>query len=132
MSNMERTEGGKNMRKVNAIIERASDGNYSIYMDADDMSYLVTGTGKTEEEAIDVFLKGYEDIKAYYAEQNKPFEEVIFIFVRDMWHSKDEKPESDRELLIKTSFGGHIVNKAYYPWIEKWCYIDDLIPSKDG
>lgn len=51
------------MRKVNAIIEKASDGNYSIYMDADDMPYLVTGTGKTVEEARKVFEDGYEDIK---------------------------------------------------------------------
>ena len=41
-----------NMRRVKAIIERAGDGNYSVYMDADDMSYLVTGTGKTAEEAV--------------------------------------------------------------------------------
>ena len=33
-------------RKVTAVIERAGDGTYSIYMDADDMDYLVTGTGK--------------------------------------------------------------------------------------
>ena len=30
------------MKTVPAIIEMASDGNYSIYMDADDMDYLVT------------------------------------------------------------------------------------------
>ena len=66
------------MRKVKAIIERASDGNYSIYMDADDMSYLVTGTGKTVEEALKVFQDGYEDMKQYYAETGKKFEEVEF------------------------------------------------------
>ncbi len=42
------------MRKVNAIIEQASDGDFSIYMDADGMPYLVTGTGKTVEEALKV------------------------------------------------------------------------------
>lgn len=30
------------MKTVPAIIEMASDGNYSIYMDADDMDYWVT------------------------------------------------------------------------------------------
>ena len=39
------------MIRLKAIIERAGDGNYSVYMDDDDMSYLVTGTGKTAEEA---------------------------------------------------------------------------------
>ena len=72
------------MRKVNAIIERAGDGTYSVYMDADDMSYLVTGTGKTVVEAVDCFKNGYEDMKAYYAEQNKEFEEVEFEYKYDM------------------------------------------------
>ena len=72
------------MRKVNAIIEKASDGNYSIYMDADDMPYLVTGTGKTVEEARKVFEDGYEDIKKYYAETGKPFEEVEFSYQYDI------------------------------------------------
>ena len=58
----------KNMRRVKAIIERAGDGNYSVYMDDDDMSYLVTGTGKTAEEAIECFKNGYEDMKKHYAE----------------------------------------------------------------
>ncbi len=59
------------MRKVKAIIERANDGNYSVYMDADDMSYLITGTGKTAEEAINSFNENYEDMKRYYAEEGK-------------------------------------------------------------
>ncbi len=68
------------MRKVNAIIEKASDGEFSIYMDADDMSYLITGTGKTVKEARKVFEGGYEDTKRYYAEIGKPFEEVEFCY----------------------------------------------------
>ena len=32
-------------RKVKAIIERAGDGSYSVCMDAEDIGYLVTGTG---------------------------------------------------------------------------------------
>ena len=55
------------MKQVKAVIERASDGTFSIYMDADDMSYLVTGTGSTVEEARKVFNDGYEDMKQYYA-----------------------------------------------------------------
>lgn len=72
------------MRQVKAIIERASDGTFSIYMDADDMTYLVTGTGSTVEEARKVFNDGYEDMKQYYAEEKKAFEEVEFIFQYDV------------------------------------------------
>ena len=63
-------------RKITAVIERAKDGTYSIYMDADDMDYLVTGTGKTVNEAMAAFNGGYEDMRRYYAEEGKNFEEV--------------------------------------------------------
>ena len=69
------------LRKVNAIIEQADDGTYSVFMDADDMDYLVTGTGKTLKEAIDCFKKGYEDTKVYFEETGKDFEEVEFNYV---------------------------------------------------
>lgn len=71
-------------RKVKAIIERASDGNYSVYMDADDMDYLVTGTGETAEKAIEIFMGGYNDTKRFYNEEGKFFEEAEFEFVYDM------------------------------------------------
>ena len=69
------------LRQINAIIEQADDGNYSVYMDADDMSYLVTGTGKSVKEAINTFKENYEDMKRYYAEEGKEFEEVEFNYV---------------------------------------------------
>lgn len=72
------------MKQVKAVIERASDGTFSIYMDADDMSYLVTGTGSTVEEARKVFNDGYEDMKQYYTEEGKEFEEAEFIFQYDV------------------------------------------------
>lgn len=71
-------------RKVQAIIERANDGTYSIYMDADDMNYLVTGTGETAEKAKSVFLSGYDDMKRYYIDKGENFEEIEFEFVYDM------------------------------------------------
>lgn len=71
-------------KKVNAIIERASDGTYSIYMDDESLDYLVTGTGKTVEEAKKIFLGGYEDTKRYYAKKGKSFVEVEFNFKYDM------------------------------------------------
>ncbi len=72
------------MEKVKAIIEMASDGHYSIYMDDDTKDYLVTGTGKTVDEAMKVFLGGYEDIKRIRQEDGHPFEEVEFEFGYDM------------------------------------------------
>ena len=68
------------MREVRAIIERASDGTYSVYMDADDMSYLITGTGKNAEEAINSFKTNYDDMKRYYVEKGKKFEEVPTLY----------------------------------------------------
>lgn len=69
---------------MNAIIERASDGNYSIYTDADDLGYLITGTGKTVEEALRCFEGGYDDMRRYYAEEGKPFTEVEMVYKYDM------------------------------------------------
>lgn len=71
-------------KKVTAVIERANDGTYSIYMDADDMNYLVTGTGKTVNEAMSMFKGGYEDMRRYYVEEGKDFEEVDFDYKYDM------------------------------------------------
>lgn len=71
-------------RKVKAIIERASDGTYSVYMDADDMDYMVTGTGHTIQEAVECFKGGYNDTKRYYEEEGKKFEEAEFEYHFDM------------------------------------------------
>ena len=72
------------MRQVKAVIERASDGTYSIYTDADDLNYLVTGTGKTVEEAKKCFEGGYEDIKKSYARHDEPFTEIEMCYCYDM------------------------------------------------
>jgi len=72
------------MKKVKAIIERAGDGNYSVYMDAENISYLITGTGTTAEKAIESFKENYEDMKRYYAEEGREFVELEFDFQYDM------------------------------------------------
>lgn len=56
----------------------------TIASDDDDMSYLVTGTGKNAEEAIECFKNGYEDMKKHYAEEGKEFEEAKFDYEYDM------------------------------------------------
>lgn len=72
------------MRQVKAVIERADDGTYSIYSDADDLGYLVTGTGNSVAEAKRYFEGGYEDIKKSYARHNEPFTEVEMTYCYDV------------------------------------------------
>ncbi len=74
------------MKKVNAIIERAGDGTYSIYSDADpeELQYLITGTGDTVEEAKKCFEGGYSDMKRAFAKEGKPFTEVEMVYQYDM------------------------------------------------
>lgn len=72
------------MKKARAIIERGNDGFYSIYMDEDSLTYGVNGQGNTVEEAREDFLIAYNEIKEYYAEIDKEFEEVEFVFETDV------------------------------------------------
>lgn len=74
------------MKKVNAIIERAGDGTYSIYSDADPtkLGYLITGTGHTVEEAKRYFEGSYNDMRRVYKEEGKPFEDVEMVYKYDM------------------------------------------------
>lgn len=44
------------MKEVKAIIERSSEGRYSIYMDDDTLSYLITAEGATLDEAKKDFI----------------------------------------------------------------------------
>lgn len=72
------------MKKVVAIIERASDGTYSVYSDDDNLPFLITGTGATIAEAHDMFVGGYEDMKRVFEEDGKEFEELVFEFHYDV------------------------------------------------
>ncbi len=72
------------MKKINAIIERASDGTFSIYMDDNEMDYLITGTGNTAAEAIEDFKSGYQDMKKLFENKGKEFQEAEFVFKYDM------------------------------------------------
>ena len=40
---------------------------------------MITGTGDTVQEAMETFKDGYEDMKRYYKEEGKDFEEVSFV-----------------------------------------------------
>ncbi|MCQ2606152.1 MAG: DNA-binding protein [Bacteroidales bacterium] len=72
------------MRKVKAHIEIASDGLYSVYIDDENLNYGVIGEGKTISEAIDDFYAVYEALKQGFKEEGRTFEEVEFIYVKDV------------------------------------------------
>ena len=72
------------MKNVVAIIEKASDGRYSIFSDDDSLPFLLTGTGATVAEAYDVFLGGYQDMKRIFEEDGREFEELAFEFRYDV------------------------------------------------
>lgn len=74
------------MRTVKAFIERGKDGTYGVYVDLNEnkLTYGIIGDGITTEEAIDDFRNSYEEMKALYKDEGKPFEEVNFTFSYDM------------------------------------------------
>lgn len=72
------------MKEVKAIIERSSEGRYSIYMDNHTLSYHVTAEGATLDEAKKDFIESYESVKEYFKSHNEAFEEVEFDFCYDM------------------------------------------------
>jgi hypothetical protein len=74
------------MRKIKAFIERGNDGSYGVYTDIkkDKMTYAINGDGSTAKEAMADFYGAYADMKTYYQEVSKPFEEVEFDFHYDV------------------------------------------------
>ena len=72
------------MKTVKVVIEMAKDGHYSAYMPGDEVDYSVIGTGSSIEKAVADFNAGYEEMKAYCAEEGEPFEEAEFSFSYDI------------------------------------------------
>lgn len=73
------------MNTVRVFIERGKDGTYGAYMpDDNNLSYGVIGDGATAAKAIADFKAGYEDMKSFFKEEGKPFEEVEFAFSYDL------------------------------------------------
>lgn len=64
------------MKKVIAVIEKASDGGYGIYLPEMKGSVLY-GYGITEDEAKENLSENLESILEYYEEENKPIPEVL-------------------------------------------------------
>ena len=58
------------MKKVIAVIEKASDGGYGIYLP--EKGAALYGYGVTEDEAKENLLENLESILEYYEEENQP------------------------------------------------------------
>jgi len=57
--------------KATIIIEKASDGFFSCYMEEDKFDFGLIGHGKTAEEAKADLLTAFEELKEIYAEEGK-------------------------------------------------------------
>lgn len=73
------------MKTVRVFIERGKDGTYGAYMpDDNNLGWGVHGDGSTANDAIAEFMAEYEDMKSFFMEEGKPFEEVNFAFSYDL------------------------------------------------
>lgn len=71
------------MKQIKAYVEK-SDYGFSVYMEDNDLDYGIIGEGKTATEAINDFRQAYEEMRDFYKEEGKDFEEVDFEFVYDI------------------------------------------------
>ena len=71
------------MKRIKAYVEK-SDYGFSVYMEDNDLDYGIIGEGKTATEAINDFRQAYEEMREFYKDEGKDFEEVNFEFVYDI------------------------------------------------
>ena len=72
------------MKKTIAIIERGTDGEYSIFIENTNYPYGIIGTGSTVKEAMDDFYDGYKEMKEYVVSTGEPFVDAEFVFKYDI------------------------------------------------
>lgn len=73
------------MKTIRVFIERGKDGSYGAYMPDDNhLGWGVHGDGPTAIAAAEDFKNQYEDMKLFFKEEGKPFEEVEFAFSYDL------------------------------------------------
>lgn len=73
------------MKTVKVLIERASDGTYSAYMeDVMQLPYGLNGVGNTVQEAIADWCKCYEEMKEFFAAKGEEFTEAQFSYAYDV------------------------------------------------
>lgn len=69
-----------NMKKIEAIIERGKDGEYSAFLDCDELEYGVNGQGTTLQEAKEDLQGVYEAMRSLYAAEGRKFTEVEWTY----------------------------------------------------
>jgi hypothetical protein len=72
------------MKKTIAIIERGTDGRYSIFIEDTNYPYGIIGTGSSVKEAMNDFYDGYKEMKEYVVSTREPFVEAEFVFKYDI------------------------------------------------
>lgn len=73
------------MKTVRVFIERGKDGTYGAYMpDDNNLSYGIIGDGDSAASAVADFKAAYEDMRSFFLEEGKEFEEVEFAFSYDI------------------------------------------------
>ena len=73
------------MKKVNVIIEKASDGGFSCYMQESFPDFALLGYGDTEEEAKEDLLQSYEELKQILSEEGKTMPQMQFVYHFAQW-----------------------------------------------
>ncbi|MBO4476223.1 MAG: helix-turn-helix transcriptional regulator [Bacteroidales bacterium] len=67
------------MKQVKVFIE-PSDYGFSAYMDDTPLSYACLGEGKTINQTVNDFNMSYAEMKEYYEQVGKAFEEIQYSF----------------------------------------------------
>lgn len=70
------------MKTVKVFIEKSEYG-FSAYMDDTPLDYSCLGEGKTVDETIRDFQAAYDGMRAHYANNGLPFEEIEYEFYYD-------------------------------------------------
>ena len=70
--------------KVTVIMEKASDGYYSCFVEEDLPDFGLAGYGDTAEAAKEDMMKAYEEIKEMQVEEGKEVPELEFTYKYDM------------------------------------------------
>ena len=124
--------------KVKVIIERGTDGFYSVYMDDDRFDFGLNGQGDTVQEAKDDFLTAYQEIKELREEEGEEMpvleynfeydvdsflnyysgilsksglERVTGINQKQLWHYASGKRKPTRATVLKIQEGLHSLAK---------------------
>lgn len=70
--------------KVNVIMEKATDGYYSCFVEEDLPGFALAGHGETAAAAKADMLSAYEEMKELFAEDGKEIPELEFTYKYDM------------------------------------------------